>query len=213
MSLISAARATPSTPATNNAQLFQDSADKLWKQIDDGGAVRAVGQNAVTAITATSGAISNTETIIVGGLNNCRIYANSLKVGTTIRATIEGTCTTTVANASTWRFRIGTAGTTSDGVVMSAANSVAGTTGTNIPFEAQLFATVRAIGASANVQGYLKLGSTGVTGLSAVTWQVVEGTFTNFDSTVANWLSVTYVSAAATTACTFRNAVIEIVKI
>jgi hypothetical protein len=135
-----------------------------------------------------------------------------MKVGTTIRCVIEGTCTTTVGNASTWRFRLGTAGTTSDGIIFQAANSVAGTTGTNIPFVAELVFTVRTIGGSATLQGYLQLASTGTTGISAVTWQAVEATATAFDSTVANWLSVTYVSAATTTTSTFRVAFIEIVK-
>lgn len=205
--------ATPSTPASDKAEIFLATADETVGFIDDTGTVRTFAQNAPTSIIATSGAINTTETIIVGGLNNCKIYANQCKAGMTFRITIEGTCTTTVANASTWRIRIGTLGTTSDAAVFTAANSVAGTTGTNIPFEATLVLTIRTIGASASIQGYLKLGSTGVTGLSAVTWQAVEATALTFDSTVANWLSATYVSAATTTTCTFRVATIEIVKI
>jgi hypothetical protein len=204
--------AAPSTPASGKAELYADSADKLWKQIDDTGTIRALGVNSPCSIIATSGAINNTETIIVGGTNNCRIYANQLKAGTVIRACLEGTCTTTVANASTWRVRVGTLGTTGDTAIFTAANSVAGTTGTNIPFVARLVLTVRSIGASAAIVGYLELGSTGVTGLSAVTWQAVEATVLTHDSTVANWLSVSYVAAAATTTCTFRNAFVEIVK-
>lgn len=212
MAMISTTRTAPSTPATNSSELYADSADKLWTQIDDAGVIRKLAQNSPVSIVATSGAINNSETIIVGGLNNCRIYANQLKVGTVIRCVMEGTCTTTVGNASTWKIRIGTAGTTSDTAAFTAANSVAGTTGTNIPFVATLVMTVRTIGATATCVGYLELGSTGTTGISAVTWQAVEASVANFDTTVANWLSVTYVSAATTTTSTFRNAFVEIVK-
>lgn len=211
--LILNAGAAPATPASGKASFYFDTADKLLKCIDDAATIRTFGQNSPHAIVAASAAINTTETIIVGGLNNARIYANQLKVGTTVRATLEGTCTSTVANASTWRFRFGTAGTTSDGVLGSAANSVAAASGTNIPFEATLIFTVRTIGAAGTIAGYLKLVNTGVTGISAVTAQVVALTPSAINTTVDNWLSATYVSAAATTTSTFQNAFIEIVKI
>ena len=206
-------QSVPVTPSTGQAVMYVDITDKIQKLIDDAGTVRAFAQNAPCSIVAASAAINTTETIIVGGLNNCKIYANQLKVGTAIRATLEGTCTSSAANASTWRFRFGTAGTTADGVLGSAANSVAATSGTAIPFEAQLTLTVRTIGATGTIAGYLKLINTGVTGISAVATQVVALTPTAIDTTVDNWLSVTYVAAATTTTCTFQNAVIEIVKI
>ena len=205
--------AAPSTPASGKLSVYADTADSLLKSIADDTAIRVYGQNALHSLTAATGAINTTETIITGGLNNARIYANMLKVGTTIRATMQGTCTSTVANASTWRFRLGTLGTTADGVIASAANSVAAASGTNIPFEAQLILTVRTIGAAATLSGYLKLCNTGVTGISAVTVQVVQATASAFNSTVDNWLSATYVSAATTTTSTFQNAMLEIVKI
>lgn len=213
MGLILNKAAAPSTPAADKAELYLDTTEESLRYIDDTGTIRTLGVNAPTSIVGTSSGINTVETIIAGGLNNCRIYANQLKVGTVIRATLQGTCTSTVANASTWRFRLGTAGTTSDGVIMSAANSVAAASGTNIPFVCQLVMTVRTIGASATLQGYMELRNTGVTGISAVTVQTVEGTATAFDSTVNNWLSATYVSAAATTTSTFRVAFIEIVKL
>lgn len=205
--------ATPSTPAADKAHVFLDTTTEAMAYVDDAGAVRVLAQNAPCGITATSGAINNVETIIVGGLNNCRIKANQLKVGTIIRATLQGTCTSSAANASTWRFRLGTAGTTADGVIGSAANSVAAASGTNIPFTCEMVMTVRTIGASATLVGYMELRNTGVTGISAVTVQTVELTASAFDSTVDNWLSVTYVAAASTTTSTFKNAFIEIVKI
>lgn len=208
-----AAQSAPSTPASGNAVLYVDTSDKLHKIIDDAATIRTFAQNSPAAIAAASGAINTTETIIVGGTNNAKVYANSLKIGTTIRITLEGTCTSTAANASTWKIHLGTAGTTSDGAPFTAANSVAATSGTAIPFEATLVFTVRTIGASATLSGYLKLVNTGITGISAVTAQVVQATAASFDSTVDNWLSASYVAAATTTTCTFQNAMIEVVKI
>ena len=205
--------AAPSAPASDKAELYLASTDETLTWIDDQGSIRGIAQNSPASIVANSAAINNVETIVVGGLNQVRIKANQLKVGTTIRATLQGTCTSTAANASTWRVRIGTNGTTADTQVGSAANSVAAASGTNIPFEATLVLTVRSIGASATISGYLKLINTGVTGISAVTAQVVEFTTGAFNSTVDNWLSFTYVSAATTTTSTFKNAFIEIVKV
>lgn len=213
MGLLLNKEATPATPGSDKGHVFVDTTTESLAHIDDTGAVRILGQNAPTVITATSSGISNTETIVVGGLNNCRIKANQLKVGTTIRATLVGTCTSTAANASTWRFRMGTAGTTSDGVIGSAATSVAAASGTNIPFVCEMVLTVRTIGGTAALVGYVELRNTGVTGVSAVTVQTVILTPSTWDSTVDNWLSVTYVAAANTTTCTFQNAFIEIVKI
>jgi len=205
--------ATPSAPATDKSELFLDSSDEILTWIDDQGSVRKVAQGALDSEIANSAAINTTETIIVGGLNGARIKANQLKVGTTIRATLQGTCTSTAANASTWRIRFGTNGTTADTAIATAANSVAATSGTNIPFEAQLVMTVRTVGASGSISGYLKLINTGVTGISAVTAQVVQFTVAAINTTVDSWLSVTYQAAATTTTSTFQNAFIEVVKI
>lgn len=205
--------ATPSTPTSDKAHVFLDTTTEQAGYVDDTGQIRMLASNALAAIVATSGAINTAETIIVGGLNSIRFKANSLKVGSVIRATLQGTCTSTAANASTWKIRIGTAGTTSDGAVFTAANSVAQTSGTTIPFVAELVMTVRTLGAAATLSGYLRLINTGTTGISQVESQTVTATVAAFDSTVDNWLSVTYVAAASTTTSTFQNAFVELVKI
>lgn len=213
MGLLLNKQATPSTPAADKAELYLDTTTELAAWIDDTGSVRFVSQDSPAAIVANSAAINTTETIIVGGLNSFRVKANQLKVGSVIQATLQGTCTSTVANASTWRIRIGTAGTTSDGAVFTAANSVAAASGTNIPFVATLVMTVRTLGAAATLSGYLTLQNTGVTGISAVTLQTVAATVAAFNSTVDNWMSFTYVAAAATTTSTFQNAFVQVVKV
>lgn len=214
MSQLSLAKvATPSTPAADKATVYLDTTNETLNYLDDTGQVRVIGHNALASIVATSGAINTTETIIVGGLNNIRIKANSLKVGTLLRFTLQGTCTSTAANASTWKLRFGTAGTTSDAAIVTAANSVAAASGTNIPFVAELVMTVRTIGAAATCSGYLRLINTGVTGISAVESQTVAATVAAFDTTVDNWIEATYVAAATTTTSTFQNAFAEMVKI
>jgi len=205
--------ASPGAAAADKASLYLDTTEETVRYIDDTGAIRTFAQNAISAIIATSGAINTTETIIVGGINNARLGANQAKAGTTLRATLQGTCTSTVANASTWRIRIGTLGTTADTAVLTAANSVAAASGTSIPFLCDVYLTIRTIGAAATISGYIVLTNTGVTGISAVTVQVVTATAVAFNSTVDNWISVTYASAAATTTSTFQNAILEVPKI
>ena len=159
-------------------------------------------------VTGSSG-INTTETVIV---KTAALAANRLAAGTTIRITWMGTCTSTAANVSTFAVRIGTAGTTSDGLMQSAATAVAATSGTAIPFKAVLEITIRTAGSSATSHGFLTLIQTGVTGIAAQTTQVILPTFTNFNSTTAsNIISATYKSAASTTTCTFQDAIIEFI--
>lgn len=165
-----------------------------------------VGQD---AIIANSAAINTTETVIT---KTVALAANRLLAGTTIRVTLIGTCTSTVANTSTFTIRIGTNGSTADGIMQQAVTSVAAASGTNVPFKAVFEFTVRTTGASATSHGYLTLLNTGVTGISAQTTQIVLPTFTNFNTTTAsNIISATYVSAAATTTTTFNDAFIEVI--
>ncbi len=168
-------------------------------------------------LSATTGAISNSETIVVGGSSTYQIPANSLIVGNVIRVTLSGTCTSSAANVSTFNIRLGTAGTTSDGIILTAATAAAALTGTAIPFKVVIEAVVTAIGAGATIQGNFTLWNksgaavgTACTGIVVVTNQMLTMTPTGFNTTVANFIEATYVSAASTTACTFQVATIEI---
>jgi len=204
--------AAPSTPAAGLLQLYA-ATDSTVRAIDDAATIRVLAQDALASIAAATAGINNTETIVVGGLNNARIYANQLKVGSVIRVILEGTCTSTNADSNTWRIRFGTAGTTGDGELGVAASGNSAGSGTAIPFEATLTFTVRTIGASGTIAGWLKLVNQGVTGVAAAETQVIALTPTAIDTTVDNWLEATYVAGAATTTCTFQNAMIEVVKI
>jgi hypothetical protein len=167
--------------------------------------------------TAASAALNTTETVILGGsatsgASILPIPANSLRVGDLIRIVLPGTCTTTVANISTFAVRIGTAGTVADALLLTAATTVASTTGTATAFRAEINLTVTAIGASAAVLGLLTVTnqSTAVGIIASGACNTV-GTPTAFNSTVNNYLSVTYKSAATTTTSTFVGGYVEMV--
>jgi hypothetical protein len=205
--------ATPSTPAADKLHLHCDTTTENLRSIDDTGTLREYGLNAGHAIVAATAGINNSETIVVGGLNNHRIYANQLKAGATFVVYLEGTCTASAGNVVTIRVRIGTAGTTADTAAFTFALAASAASGTNIPFSIMLTLTFRTVGATTTQAGALQLVNQGTTGISTTATQVVEATTSTIDSTVANWLSVTSVSAAATTTNTFKVAYIQQVKI
>jgi hypothetical protein len=162
-----------------------------------------------TAIVAATAGINTTETIIT----QKTIAASQLIAGTTYRVTVYGTCTSTVANASNIRVRLGTAGTTADPVV-AVITPTAATTGSAVPFQASLFITIRTTGSgTGTTAGTGWLNNNGTTGISAAA--DVVGTLTTtsaLNTTVQNTISLTYSSAATTTTSTFQIASIEIVK-
>lgn len=164
------------------------------------------------SITANSAAINTTETVI---LKTAALPANRLVAGTTIRITLMGTCTSSAANVSTFAIRIGTLGTTADGLIASAATPIAAVTGTTIPFKVVWEIVVRTTGASATSHSYCTLLNTGITGITTSSTGniIILPTFTNFNTTTANnIISATYKSAAATTTCIFQNAIIEFIN-
>jgi hypothetical protein len=161
------------------------------------------------SITAASAAINTTETI----LTSYTIPASQMIAGTTFRVTVYGTCTSTAANASNLRVRLGTAGTTSDAAV-AVITPTAATTGTSVPFQASFLVTIRTTGSgTGTTAGSGWLNNNGTTGISAAADVVSTLTTTSaLNTTVQNTISVTYSSAATTTTSTFQLAAIEIVK-
>lgn len=163
-------------------------------------------------IVANSGAINTSATILATSNVNA-----GLQVGTSFKITLIGTCTASVANASTFTVRFGTAGTTGDGTIATAAFTSA-TSGTNVPFKVEIFLTVRTVGSgsSATVVGYataFSQGAAGVaTGLIAQNTEMIVTTDTAFNSTINGILSIGYISAATTTTSTFILAYIEVIK-
>ena len=197
-----------SQPPRKDDPRFDEWVTQLWKRVT--GSDPFLDAAAVT--TAASSAINTTETIIVGGLSNSKIPANTLQAGTTVRIVLNGTCTSTAANASTFRVRFGGAGTTADTAIGSATTAAAATSGTAIPFTAVIVFTVRTVGASGTIAGTLTLTNQGTTGIATTASQVIALTVAAPDTSVDRWLSVSYQSAATTTTSTFQNGVIEFVK-
>ena len=163
------------------------------------------------AIVSASAGINTTETLIV---KNTAMAASRMAAKTLIHVHWDGSCTSTAANTSTFRVRIGTAGTTSDGVIFTAVTGAAQTSGTAIPFSADAWITVRTTGASASIHGVFNLLNSGTTGIATVVSQTILPTFATFNSTTANLIiDATYQSAASTTTSTFQNAFIEFVNL
>jgi hypothetical protein len=158
-------------------------------------------------VAATAG-INTTETIIA----QMNIPLGGLMPGATYKAVFLGQCTSTGANVSTFRLRYGTAGTTADAVVAT-LTCTAAASGTAVPFECDLFITVRTIGSSGTTAAMGVLFNNGVTGVSnaAVVVNPTSAVATStINTTVANFLTATYVSAASTTTSTFHISFIEV---
>lgn len=171
--------------------------------------LRQVKSSGLASLNAVSAAITTTETIITSSA----LPANMLTVGAVFEIILYGTCTSSIANASNIRVRIGTAGTSADAIA-AVITATAAATGTAVPFTARFIVNIRTIGAAGTMAGNGTLTNNGVTGISAAA--VVIGTPTSavaINTTVANTIQVSYISAATTTTSTFQLAAIELVKL
>jgi hypothetical protein len=166
------------------------------------------GRGATTAPPMRT-AINTTETVLCSAP-----VGPGLLVGTTLRATLLGTCTASAAGTSTITVRAGTAGTTADASIGTAAITSAAT-GTTIPFELIITFTVEAIGATGSITGALRIlngtsATTGITGIVvAQVFNLVLTTTATLVTNQANIISITYKSSATTCTCTFANAILE----
>lgn len=157
------------------------------------------------SVAATAG-LNTTDTILAN------VRAGGLFVaGSTYRITLAGTCTTTVANASTFTLRYGTARTTADATIATFAVTSAAT-GTSIPFRVEMLLTIRTVGATGTVAGTATVLNNGVTGIAAAAVTVVALTPSAINTTLDGYLSASYKSAALTTTSTFQNTIVESVR-
>lgn len=169
------------------------------------GAVAALQSGATVA--ATSG-INTVETVVSPTLT---FPANSLQIGSVYRVRLHGTCTSTVANASTFSLQLGPLGTAADQLVATVACTAAAS-GTNIPFFIDFDLVCRTTGATGTVAGFGRLLNNGVTGVSDAAVVIGATGTATIDTTVANKLTVSYLSAAATTTSTFQLGLAHIIK-
>jgi hypothetical protein len=158
------------------------------------------------AMVAASSAINTTETVLV----SAPAGSNGINPGTVYRIILAGTCTSTVANASTFTIRLGIAGTTADSSIAT-FTCTATASGTTIPFKIEIILVFRTVGTSGTVSGYMMVidgatagTGTGIAGFSASTSQVATTAAAN---TTLNdlVLSCTYKAANTTTTCTFQQ--------
>lgn len=165
---------------------------------------------AVSSITASTGAIANTDTVISKGIY---IPANKLTPETHMKIEIIGTYTAAAAVNSIFTVRMGTNNTVADaakGTVTIGSPS----SGTNIGFKLVIDITVRTIGSSGTIYGFgtliNDLTASGILNGTIRTYTL--GAIATIDTTAANYLNVSFISGHASNAGTFQN-VITSVKI
>lgn len=170
-----------------------------------------------TVEVAATGALNTTLTLLAGGKNLTNpLQLRTLSAGDSFRFTVWGTNTSSASGVTTLTVRIGTAGTTADGAVMTIDLPASATSGTAVPWEVDALMTVRTLGTAATVHGTARLHNQNVTsnatasvGISIFQSQIVVPTFATFDSTASNYISICHVTAATTTTNTIQGAVIE----
>lgn len=137
------------------------------------------------------------------------IPAGTFVVGSVYRITAWATVTSTAGNVVTVRVRIGP--TTLTGAIVESINPTATATATNEGVRFDAMVTVRSVGATGTVTGAISfVGSASEPFTNPTRTDVDTGTVT-IDTTVANLLELTAVTAAGTTDINFRQAVIECV--
>lgn len=161
-----------------------------------------------SSITSPTSTITTTETIIVGGSSAPVIAAGSLKAGDSYLIRLQGSCSSLLGGTSTFKLRMGTAGSVSDGVIWSAPITAA-TLGTTVNFVAEIVITIKTVGASATLGGYMSIINTGLVGLIPTASAVVVGTPSTFSSNTNNYLSATFVTSVGSLSAAFTIATIE----
>lgn len=159
-----------------------------------------------SAITANVGAITTTETVV----RSLSLPANSLQAGSTFRVTAYGQGTSTVGNAVTFRIRCGT--TTLTGNILVSLGVTATAAATSNAFMITGIGTIRATGASAASLGGLTMVETPTQPFTVANASATNSVTVTVNTTVANLIEFTAVTAAATTSLTFYSAVIEALK-
>jgi hypothetical protein len=163
----------------------------------------------IASLTAATSAISNTETNVI----SVAIPANLMQLGTTYRILLAGQSTQTSAAAANLRVRIGTANNSSDNIAV-VITPTSGTTGTGVSFYCEFLVTVYATGTSGSAAGGGWLAVNSATGtISNSLYNVVCNTTpVTVNTTVQNYIHVSFQSGASANTATFYLGVVEIVK-
>jgi hypothetical protein len=167
--------------------------------------VNGIPTSAQLSNTAPS-AISTVETYIATPLT---CPNGSITTGSVFRMTINGQCTSTVANVVTFSIRYGTAGTTADTIVAQFGPTAA-TSGTGIPFVLTLYVTFTAVGASgAGTASFGVQNNSAGIGLIPAAATAFITTFSALTTTIAGKLGISVKTAAATTSVSIFSTVVE----
>jgi len=160
-----------------------------------------------SALVTTSAAINTTAAYITPSF---QIPANSIVAGDAFEIFIRGACTSTAANVSTFVLRFGTVGTTADAAILS-PTVTANAAGTGVPFTMRIVCTFRTNGATGTLMAAAQLDNSSATAgiANASISMTVLTTAATVNTTVANFLGVSYSTAAATTTSTFYDAIVR----
>jgi hypothetical protein len=161
-----------------------------------------------SATVGASGAINSAETVISAPF---RMGPNALKPGTTIAIRFAGSCTVTSAAAvPTFRVKMGTAGTTGDGVIMTFTLPASGGVGTSV-FDGEIQLVCRTTGGSGTFAGSMRVQQASATlGLLSTIAAALAGTAAAGSTITNNYLTLTYQAASANVTCTFQIVSIEV---
>ena len=165
------------------------------------------GSAQLASIIAASGAIANTETVVV----SASLAANYLTAGMSLRIRAAGVGTTGLTpGVDTFRIRIGTTTLTGNIPTSVAPTAVASVTAQAFSFEALL--TVRTAGAGGTIIGECEVqGDDAATGLFTVLQDLSATVATvAVDTTATKLLELTFQSGTAGSSCTFHVATIEV---
>jgi len=151
--------------------------------------------------------INTTETLLDKAL------IGSAQAGDTYIIEGFGTCVSTAGNLSTFTVYLGTTGTINDAPI-GMVPSVGGASTTNVGFYFRIMVTFRTVGSSGTVLVNGIISQTDITGGITNTINAVSANYAvpTVATNVANYLSVSYKSAAVTTTSSFQNISIYRVK-
>jgi hypothetical protein len=157
------------------------------------------------SITANSGNIDTGETVVKA----VTVPADTFVVGSVYRITAWATVTSTVNNAVTVRLRIGP--TTLVGTIVESLNPTANTTASDDGVVYHAMFTVRSVGVSGSVIGAISFTASETEPFGVGYRTDVATAAVTIDTTVANLVELTAVTAGGNTDINFRQAVIECV--
>ncbi len=152
------------------------------------------------------------------------IPANTLQVGTVLRVRAFGQFSQTgaAAVAQIQRLKLGPLGTTADPVLLPLTTTSNAAASTKIPFTIEFMVTCRAIGASGSVVAQATfLNSSTTVGISGTVFTIMAPTgaapaanngLLTFNTTVANTLSLTAITGAATSNIVYEQVLISVDK-